>query len=71
MMAKGWQLKAILENLSKINIPAVVDGIPVREIEGNGWEQPALPWGLLPSSFLLELQKLDIMLLTGDLHLYQ
>lgn len=42
----GVIIKGYTGNLSKITIPTVIDGIPVKEIKGNGYEQPVLPQGV-------------------------
>jgi hypothetical protein len=39
----GVVIKGYTGNLSRINIPAVIEGMPVREIEGQGFQQSILP----------------------------
>ena len=42
----GVVIKGYSGNMSKINIPAIIEGLPVREIVGNGYEQPILSRGV-------------------------
>jgi len=40
---EGVVIKGYTGNLSSINIPAFIEGMPVREIEGRGFQQPIFP----------------------------